>query len=161
MTQAKNSNPPIPNPVDLWIGKRLKERRRQLRLSLLDLGNMLGITLQQVHKYEAGSTRVSGSRLFDIACVLNVSVNYFFMDIPQSVGTQSPGHLKGTIAGATPRDRGAGHYAGLVDALERIPSEELRDLIRQLLSALALEQKVDGCYQNGEPACLSLPDGGT
>jgi transcriptional regulator with XRE-family HTH domain len=69
-----------PSPVDLHVGARIKLRRSLLGLSQEKLGDALGLTFQQVQKYERGANRVSASRLYDIARVLDVPVNFFFDD---------------------------------------------------------------------------------
>jgi transcriptional regulator with XRE-family HTH domain len=67
-----------PNPTDLHVGARIRERRTELGLSQTELGRAIGLTLQQIQKYERGINRVSCSRLFDLHRALHVSVSYFF-----------------------------------------------------------------------------------
>ncbi len=69
-----------PSPVDLHVGARIKLRRSLLGLSQERLGDSLGLTFQQVQKYERGANRVSASRLYDIARILDVPVSFFFDD---------------------------------------------------------------------------------
>ena len=66
------------NPVDVHVGGRIAPRRRSLGLSQSDLGQALGLTFQQIQKYERGANRVSASRLWKAAGFLGVSVSYFF-----------------------------------------------------------------------------------
>ncbi len=66
------------NPVDLHVGGRVRMRRKFLGLSQTDLADALGLTFQQVQKYERGSNRISASKLFEIARTLKVPVAYFF-----------------------------------------------------------------------------------
>ena len=66
------------NPIDLHVGKKLRFRRNMLGISQKDLGNSLGISFQQIQKYELGVNRVSASRIFDFAKYLIVPVSYFF-----------------------------------------------------------------------------------
>jgi transcriptional regulator with XRE-family HTH domain len=73
------------HPIDVHVGKRVRLRRRMLGLSQTQLGEHLGLTFQQVQKYELGSNRVSASKLFEIAQALNVSITYFFQDIEGAV----------------------------------------------------------------------------
>jgi len=72
----------IPNPVDVHVGSKIRSRRRALGISLETLGQQLGITFQQIQKYERGANRVSASRLQNIASALGVPVRYFFEDMP-------------------------------------------------------------------------------
>lgn len=73
-----------PNPTDIYIGKRLALRRRVLGVSQTSLGQTLGITFQQIQKYEKGTNRISGSRLQALAEALQVPTNFFFDGAPNS-----------------------------------------------------------------------------
>ena len=67
-----------PNMVDRHVGERVRTRRKQLGLSQDRLGDALGLTFQQVQKYERGANRISASKLFDAAAALKVEIAYFF-----------------------------------------------------------------------------------
>lgn len=69
-----------PNPIDVHIGARLRLRRRILSLSQEQLGEAIGLTFQQIQKYERGTTRIGASRLFELSRVLDVPVSFFFDD---------------------------------------------------------------------------------
>ena len=78
-----------PNPTDVHVGSRIRLRRNMMGMSQERLGESLGITFQQVQKYEKGTNRVGASRLQDIASILTAPVSFFFDDIPgneQAVG---------------------------------------------------------------------------
>lgn len=79
-----------PNPVDVHVGNRIRLRRTLLGLSQEKLASMLGLTFQQVQKYERGMSRVGASRLWDISKVLEVPINFFYEDMDKSVASQSP-----------------------------------------------------------------------
>ena len=66
------------NPVDLFVGKRLRQRRRLLGLTQQQLASEVNIRFQQIQKYESGANRISASRLWAIANALEVPVAYFF-----------------------------------------------------------------------------------
>lgn len=66
------------NPVDLHVGAKVRTRRKFLGLSQSDLADAIGLTFQQVQKYERGSNRISASKLYDISRYLKVPVSYFF-----------------------------------------------------------------------------------
>ncbi|MBE1236579.1 helix-turn-helix transcriptional regulator [Phaeovibrio sulfidiphilus] len=74
-----------PDPVDVHVGCRLRLRRTLLNLSQEQLANSVGVTFQQIQKYERGSNRISASRLYDISKVLGVPVSFFFEDIGQDI----------------------------------------------------------------------------
>lgn len=79
-----------PNPIDVHVGKRVRVRRTLLGLSQEALANRLGITFQQVQKYERGSNRMGSSRLYDISVALDVPVSFFFDDMPEETAQMSP-----------------------------------------------------------------------
>jgi transcriptional regulator with XRE-family HTH domain len=74
--------PEAPKPVDLHVGRRLKLRRGLVGMSQERLAELLGITYQQVQKYERGANRIGSSRLHDIARILDAPVEWFFAEMP-------------------------------------------------------------------------------
>lgn len=70
-----------PNPVDTHVGERIRLRRGILGMNQTELSRAMGVTLQQIQKYERGINRVSSSRLFDLSGALQVSVGYFFEEL--------------------------------------------------------------------------------
>lgn len=83
-----------PNPIDVHVGQRIRTRRILLRMSQDQLGKAIGLTFQQIQKYERGSNRIGCSRLYDISCVLDVPVSFFFDDMSEEITTQSPRSVK-------------------------------------------------------------------
>jgi transcriptional regulator with XRE-family HTH domain len=71
----------IPNPIDVHVGNRIRMRRLLLGMNQETLANALGLTFQQVQKYEGGANRVSASRLSAMAEILGVPISYFFGDL--------------------------------------------------------------------------------
>jgi len=67
-----------PNPIDIHVGTRLRQRRMILGMTQEQLGKVVGLTFQQIQKYECGANRVGASRLYHLARLLNVPVSYFF-----------------------------------------------------------------------------------
>ena len=82
-----------PNPIDIHVGGRVRFRRMLLGMSQEKLGERLGLTFQQVQKYEKGINRIGASRLFDLSQVLGVPVQFFYDDAPMGTpaGFPSPG----------------------------------------------------------------------
>lgn len=72
----------VPNPIDVHVGSRVKLRRTMQNMSQEKLGEALGITFQQIQKYEKGSNRIGASRMQQISAALNVPVEFFFEDAP-------------------------------------------------------------------------------
>ena len=112
--KAPPSSHDIPDPVDVHVGARLRLRRNLMGLSQGQLGEACGLTFQQIQKYEGGTNRISASRLYTIARILNVSVLYFFEELPA----------------ATP-DAGTGFEESGQAALEGMPSPEKETLYRR------------------------------
>jgi transcriptional regulator with XRE-family HTH domain len=77
-----------PNPIDVHVGSRVRFRRMLLGMSQEKLGEKLGLTFQQVQKYEKGINRIGASRLFDLAQVLGVSVQFFYEEAPAADTSQ-------------------------------------------------------------------------
>jgi transcriptional regulator with XRE-family HTH domain len=72
-------------PVDVHVGARVRQRRALLGMSQTNLGSAVGLTFQQIQKYERGSNRISSSRLFEFSKVLDVPVSFFFEEMPSNV----------------------------------------------------------------------------
>ena len=83
-SKAKKASPRSINAVDIYIGARMRERRLALNLSQAGLGEVLGVSFQQVQKYEGGKNRVSAARLFEICRILNLSLSSMFERNPQA-----------------------------------------------------------------------------
>ena len=79
-----------PNPIDKHVGSRVRMRRMMLSMSQEKLGDALGLTFQQVQKYEKGTNRIGASRLQQIANILQVPVEFFFEGAPHLAGTPRP-----------------------------------------------------------------------
>lgn len=76
--------PGTPNPVDIHVGGRVRLRRTLLGLSQERLGEAVGLTFQQIQKYERGANRIGASRLFEFSRILDVPVSFFFDDMPEA-----------------------------------------------------------------------------
>jgi transcriptional regulator with XRE-family HTH domain len=79
----------VPNPIDVHVGRRIRTRRLLLGMNQETLANALGLTFQQVQKYEGGANRVSASRLSAMAEILGVPISFFFGDLQAEEGEQS------------------------------------------------------------------------
>jgi transcriptional regulator with XRE-family HTH domain len=80
----------VPNPIDIHVGGRVRMRRLLLGMNQETLANALGLTFQQVQKYEGGANRVSASRLSAMAEILGVPISYFFGDLRPNDAEISP-----------------------------------------------------------------------
>ncbi len=79
-----------PHPVDTHVGSRLKLRRKLLGVSQTKLGDAVGLTFQQIQKYERGANRVGASRLYQFSQFLDVPVSFFFDDMPKDLNDLAP-----------------------------------------------------------------------
>jgi transcriptional regulator with XRE-family HTH domain len=126
-----------PNPVDKHVGSRVRMRRMMLAMSQEKLGDALGLTFQQVQKYEKGTNRIGASRLQQISLILEVPVSFFFEGAPSdrppvSGDAPSPAYVTDFLAttdGLT-----------LVKAFMRIPNPRLRRRIVDLVEEMAGEE---------------------
>ena len=84
MTEA-----PTPNPIDLHVGGRIRARRKIIGVSQSTLADSLGLTFQQVQKYERGANRVSASKLYEIARKLQVSIAFFFEGLADPMSAEA------------------------------------------------------------------------
>jgi transcriptional regulator with XRE-family HTH domain len=90
----------FPNPIDVHVGSRIRLRRTLLGISQEKLAEAIGLTFQQVQKYEKGANRVSSSRLVDIANALDVSIPYFFQEMSAEVDSlAADGHEEAAQSG--------------------------------------------------------------
>jgi len=80
--------PGTPNPVDIHVGGRVRLRRTLLGMSQERLGESVGLTFQQIQKYERGANRIGASRLFEFSRILDVPVSFFFDDMPDEIKTR-------------------------------------------------------------------------
>lgn len=140
-----------PNPVDVHVGGRVRLRRMLLGLSQEKLGDALGLTFQQVQKYERGANRIGASRLFDLSRVLDVPVSYFYDELPEAREDMMPQSAapKLTIVGSGDDTAVEGGEADgsdpmmrretleLVRAYYRIGDESIRRRVFDLAKALA------------------------
>ena len=114
-----------PSSIDAHVGSRVRLRRMLIGMSQEKLGELLGLTFQQVQKYEKGANRIGASRLFDISQILAVPVSYFFDDVPDEIASQ---HRLTNGNG-----HGNGHYKDLESGphmMEFVSSAEGFQLIR-------------------------------
>jgi len=130
-----------PNPIDVHVGQKLRLRRTLLGLSQEKLGEAVGITFQQLQKYERGANRISASRLFNLSQVLGVQVSYFFEDLPPPDAAEG---VNGVAADADEMDAMARRETlELVRAYYRITDAGVRKRTFELVKALAGDRQAE------------------
>ncbi len=115
-----------PHPVDVLVGRRARERRTLEGMSQSAVAEKLGLTFQQLQKYEQGHNRISASRLYELAQLFGVSVSYFYEGMEEGKGAPSPDDV------LTKRET-----LELVRAYYKITDPAVRDSIRRLVQAAA------------------------
>jgi transcriptional regulator with XRE-family HTH domain len=127
------------NPIDVHVGKRVRMRRMMIAMSQEKLGDALGLTFQQVQKYEKGANRIRASRLQQISLVLQVPVPFFFEGLPRSrgeshaqTGDPTPQYVSDYLA--------TSDGLNLTKAFMQIPNPKLRHSIVALVEQIAESQ---------------------
>jgi transcriptional regulator with XRE-family HTH domain len=127
----------MPHPVDTHVGKKLRQRRNLLNVSQQDLAERVGITFQQVQKYEHGVNRVSSSRLYEFAQVLEVDIPYFFEGLPSTAQEMVYGVADQDQAGFAGPGRLSSDEQALLSAYRRVKDKHLREHVVELVKNLA------------------------
>lgn len=125
-----------PNPVDKHVGSRVRMRRMMIGMSQEKLGENLGITFQQIQKYEKGTNRIGASRLQHISTVLGVSISFFFDGIP-SATPGTPGFAEDASPAYVSDFLATSEGIALTRAFLKIPDSKVRRRIVDLVEALA------------------------
>ncbi|MEQ8284348.1 helix-turn-helix domain-containing protein [Thalassospira sp.] len=135
-----------PNPVDIHVGARVRLRRTLLGLSQEKLGEAIGLTFQQVQKYERGANRVGASRLYDLSRVLEVPVSFFFDDMPDEISSKSVHERREMSESPDPFDNdpmNRRETLELVRAYYRITDPNQRKKIFELVKSMGALQATD------------------
>jgi transcriptional regulator with XRE-family HTH domain len=127
-----------PDPIDKYVGSRIRMRRIMLGMSQEKLGDALDLTFQQIQKYEKGTNRVGASRLQQIAEVLQVHVSFFFEGAPggsaaSGTGTPSPAYVSDFLA--------TSDGLALTRAFTRLKDAKLRRSIVDLVEQIAAREE--------------------
>lgn len=130
------------HPIDLHVGARIRLRRLMLRMSQEKLGDALGLTFQQIQKYEKGANRVSASRLYEIAKALDVDIKYFFDGFEEENGDQvSEGDQSPIVYDFIASSEGV----GLAAAFSEISSPKLRRRVLEFVRSIQdIEDEMGG-----------------
>ncbi len=133
-----------PNPIDIHVGLRISHQRRLKGMTQHDLASNLGLTFQQVQKYESGDNRIACSRLYDLSLIFNVDIGFFFADMSEEVCKSSPAQKAGVM-------KNCNQTINNTDALQktetlelvrnyyRITDKDMRELIFNLCKKISKE----------------------
>ena len=131
-----------PNPIDVHVGSRVKLRRTMMSMSQEKLGDALGITFQQIQKYEKGTNRIGASRMQQISAALKVPVSFFFEDAPIE-GTAVTGMAEASATSYVVDFLSSPEGIQLNRAFVRITNPALRRKVVDLVKTLADETGVE------------------
>ncbi|WP_099865761.1 helix-turn-helix domain-containing protein [Pararhizobium haloflavum] len=132
-----------PNPIDIHVGSRIRLRRTMMGMSQEKLGESLGITFQQIQKYEKGTNRVGASRLQNISSILSVPVSFFFEDAPGEDGLARGGMSESASPNYVVDFLSSSEGLQLNRAFVRIEDPKVRRKLVELAKALAADEHVD------------------
>lgn len=133
-----------PDPIDVYVGSRMQLRRTLMGLTQEQLAKAIGVSFQQVQKYERGLNRLSASRLFDVCQALGVPITYFYEDVPEDVlrSRQRNNDVTDPAALGGRARRGSGDLMSKTESLELVRSywhmpTNQREKVRALIDTLA------------------------
>ncbi len=135
----------MPHPIDIHVGKRLRLRRTILGLSQEVVGNAIGVTFQQIQKYERGVNRIGSSRLYEFSKILTVPVSYFFDDMEKTASTSNAQNT-GVAEDAAPFEHekmSSRETLEMMRAYYRISDPRVRKRVFELVKSLADEKPVE------------------
>jgi len=131
--------PANPHPVDIYVGSRVRLRRTLKGMSQQKLAAALGLTFQQIQKYERGTNRIGASRLFELSEILDVPTSFFFdgLNVPKAVAAAPAG-----LSDVPQRSYEADQFSKreileLVRAYDRIQDPDVRDRVFAMVKAVA------------------------
>jgi transcriptional regulator with XRE-family HTH domain len=118
-------------PIDKYFGDRIRARRNMLEMSQEKLGEQLGVSFQQIQKYEKGTNRVSAAMMVDMAAILDVGIGYFYDEIPRvrrdgQIETSALTEVALTL-----------HGRRLIEAFLNLKNDQLRGAVADLAQVLA------------------------
>lgn len=135
----------VPNPIDIHVGSRVRLRRTMMSMSQEKLGDALGITFQQIQKYEKGTNRIGASRMQQISAALKVPVAFFFEDAPNQSGTPATGMSEASSTSYVVDFLSSPEGIQLNRAFVRISNPAIRrkivDMVKTLADEIGVEEK--------------------
>ena len=138
--QIKKTSSRGPNPIDIHVGSRIRLRRQLMKMSQEKLGDELGVTFQQVQKYERGANRVDASRLYRLSRVLEVPVQFFFegLNDQTAITAMADNDQTPIVYDFIQSSDGV----SLAESFSRIKDSKVRRRVLELVRTLANEQEL-------------------
>lgn len=116
----------MPHPIDVHVGQRLKLVRKHSKKSQSKLGDAVGLTFQQIQKYEKGANRIGASRLFEFSQIFDVPISYFFDDIPPEIAGERISVADDIDAFDLPE------AADLSSTFKNLPNQDIKNAFRDI-----------------------------
>ena len=126
-----------PDPIDRYVGSRVRARRVGIRLSQTKLGEAIGVTFQQVQKYENGTNRIGASNLYKIGKTLGVDVAYFFEGVQEIADSLMPDMPEGPLAGIKEDPLTSRDAIEMMHNYFRVKDPNVRKRLTQFVKTLA------------------------
>ncbi|TVR10256.1 MAG: XRE family transcriptional regulator [Salinarimonadaceae bacterium] len=126
-----------PNPIDVHVGSRVRMRRMMVGMSQEKLGEALGLTFQQIQKYEKGANRIGASRLHQIATALGVQIEFFYEGAPSAAGATQEGFAEDPNPPYMTDFLSTADGLQLMRAFVRVRDARVRKRVVDLVEALA------------------------
>lgn len=142
---AKRNRKTGPDPIDIYVGSRVRGRRVGLRLSQSKLGVVVGVTFQQIQKYENGANRIGASNLYKIAKALGVNVEFFYEGMPEEFPAKNSSG--GLSEGSVPFEQDPMNSRDAIEIVHnyfRIESPNVRKRLSQFVKSLAESKQTGG-----------------
>ncbi len=136
-----------PHPVDVHVGQRVKLRRTLMGMTQGKLGESIGLTFQQIQKYERGANRISARKLWQLSNVLDVPVSFFFDEMSDKVKASFPGYIGETAEDGIPEEELTLHRRQtleLVRTFSKLQDPVIRKRVIDVVRAIAESETVNG-----------------
>jgi len=138
----KESQVGRPQDVDVLVGNKVRKRRKELKLTQTELGNAVGLTFQQIQKYERGANRIGASRLYEFSQILGVSIAELFSEV--EAGATTHPFRQGSNVQDTVGDFNRKETFDLATAFVKIDSPSVRRELVTLMRRIADSETADG-----------------
>lgn len=131
-----------PDPIDIHVGSRVRLRRTLLGMSQEKLGNALGLTFQQIQKYERGANRIGSSRLYKLSKIMDIPVSFFFDEVPEAILDNQSG-LSEDGVGYEAEQLSKRETLELVRAYYKIMDPKVRKRVFELVKAVGNSNSIN------------------
>ncbi len=148
-----SGKPYVQTAVDNHIAHRIQLRRNMLGMSQKDLGDLCGVSCQQIQKYESATNRISAARLFQVGRALDTPVSFFFMGLPGNLPEETRANKSHRLGDQDDNDpMGKTETLRLINLYWKLPNDKQRGIIMDILTALNQGDKVSVTEEKSTPS---------